>query len=149
MEGRAPGRDSGGREVKPPPAFIRLPPKPPTWMGREAKAEWRRVVPELTRLKLLKPITRGALTAYCEMWQTFVVATGEVHKHGLVVANHSIRKDGSESIWYTANPAVQIQRNAQQALRLWCAEFGLTPAAEGRLQTPEDEPNGEDENPFG
>ena len=51
--GRGNGRDSGGRVVNPGPAFRRLPPKPPTWLSREAAAEWKRVVPGLQRLDLL------------------------------------------------------------------------------------------------
>ncbi|MFI6583552.1 hypothetical protein [Embleya sp. NPDC050493] len=54
VEGRSPGRDSGGRPVAPHPAYTRPPPAAPIWLPCEAAAEWRRVVPELQRLKFLK-----------------------------------------------------------------------------------------------
>lgn len=148
VEGRSPGRDSGGREVKPTPGFVRLPPDAPAWLGEVARAQWDLVVPELSRLQLLKPIDGAALAAYCEMVQTFVQATEDVHERGLVVENRSVKKDGTESTWFTANPAVAVQRNAQAAIRAWCSEFGLTPAAEGKVVGGggDDE---EDDNPFG
>lgn len=147
IEGRSPGRDSGGRPVSGPPAFRRLPPEAPPWLGEEARAEWDRVVPELARLELTKPIDRAALVAYCEMWEVFVRASAEVRERGLTVENHSVKKDGTESVWYTANPAVAVQRNAQAALRGWAAEFGLTPSAEQKVGGKDGDGDGED-NPF-
>jgi len=76
-----------------------------------------------------------ALASYCEMVDLFITATAQVHESGLVVENRSLRKDGTESVWFTANPAVTVQRNAQAAIRSWCSEFGLTPAAEMKLAT--------------
>lgn len=149
VEGRSPGRDSGGREVKQPPAFKRIPPEPPEWLGETARQVWDRTVPELSRLDLLKPVDGPALAAYCEMVELFVTATKEVHSNGLTVENRSTRKDGTESVWFTANPAVGVQRNAQSAIRAWCAEFGLTPAAEMKLATGGDNDGAEDEDPFG
>lgn len=146
LEGRGNGRDSGGRKIAEPPGFVRLPPEAPDHLGEHARAEWERVVPELQRLRLVKPVDRAALTAYCEMWDTFVRATDDVHERGLVVENRSVKKDGTESTWFTANPAVAVQRNAQAAIRAWCSEFGLTPAAEGKLSTPEATDG--DANPF-
>jgi len=136
LEGRAEGRDSGGREVPATPGFVRLAPEPPTWLGDHARAMWELVVPELQRLQLVKPIDAASLSAYCEMWELFVTATDEVHRSGLVVKNRSVKKDGTESVWYTQNPAVGIQTKAQAAIRGWAQEFGLSPAAESRVSPP-------------
>lgn len=133
INGRSEGRDSGGRPVAPPPDFRRIPPRAPTWLSREAKAEWKRVVPGLSRLDLTKEEDRAALSAYCETWATFKDAITDVRKRGIVVENRSIRKDGTESVWLTKNPAQAVAERASQQLRMWCAEFGLTPSAEGRI----------------
>lgn len=148
LNGRTDHTDSGGRTVAPAPPFVRLAPDAPAWLGEHARAEWERVVPELQRLGLLKPIDGAALTAYCEMWDVFVRATQEVHATGLVIENHSVKKNGTENTWYTRNPAVEIQRNAQQAVRAWCSEFGLTSAAEAKVSAPAAS-DGEGDNPFG
>lgn len=39
VEGRSPGRDSGGRKVPEPPKFIRQAPDAPDWLDAEALAE--------------------------------------------------------------------------------------------------------------
>jgi phage terminase small subunit len=55
LNGVSPGRDSGGRLVKPTPNFERGCPEPPADLGARALAEWERITPGLDRLNLLKP----------------------------------------------------------------------------------------------
>jgi P27 family predicted phage terminase small subunit len=141
IEGRGPGRDSGGREVKQTPGFTRLPPNAPSWLPAEARAEWKRVVPELARLELLKPVDRAALTAYCLAWDR------------LVTGQKAIKENGGHT--YTdafgnpkKHPAVLITEAASKELRAWAAEFGLTPSAEQRLGKLGADDGEEDSNPF-
>src|ERR1043165_7406112 len=82
INGRGPGVDSGGRKVPETPAFKRLPPEAPDWLPDEARAEWARVVPELARLDLVKPIDRASLTAYCLTWDRLVRAQKEIADDG-------------------------------------------------------------------
>jgi P27 family predicted phage terminase small subunit len=138
LTGRGNGTDSGGRPVKTPPNFRRVAPKPPTWMSREAKAEWQRVVPGLERLDLLKEEDRATLTAYCETWATFVEATRRVRQEGLTIE----AKQGR-----LPNPAVGIARNAGRELRAFGNLFGLSPAAEMALGKVTGD--GDEDNPFG
>ena len=138
LKGRGQGVDSGGRKVKPTPKFRRVSPNPPTWLSREAKAEWKRVIPELQRLELVKGEDRAALAAYCETWAVFVAATRTVQDEGLTID----AKQGT-----LPHPAVGIARNAGKELRAWANQFGLTPSAENALQLPEVTDDGE--NPFG
>lgn len=139
LNGRHQGVDSGGRAVLAPPAFKRVPPAPPTWLSREAKAEWRRVSPGLARLDLVKEEDRAAFATYCETWSEFVQACKTLAAHGsltIVVAQGEI-----------PHPAVTIRRAASQQLRSWAREFGLTPAAENSLAT-KGGGDGAEENPF-
>nr|WSS66745.1 phage terminase small subunit P27 family [Streptomyces sp. NBC_01177] len=138
MTGRAPGRDSGGREVKPGPAFVRVPPEAPEWLTEEAAAEWTRVLPGLARLELLKPEDRAALAAYCEAWATFRQATELVQREGLTIE----AKQGT-----LTHPAVGIARAAGREVRAWAAHFGLTPSSEQALSRGADDGDEED-NPF-
>lgn len=148
LNGRSEGRDSGGRKVEPPPPFKRRTPNPPTWMSREAKAEWRRVVPELQRLDLLKESDRAALTAYCETWSTYVRALRDVRRDGFTIENTSYRKDGTSSTWVTKNPAVAVMEKAAAQLRGYAQEFGLTPSAESKLSGLNDGSNDDGDDPF-
>jgi len=124
LHGRGNGRDSGGRPVPETPKFRRVAPRPPTWLSREAAAEWRRVIPELQRLDLVKPEDRAALAAYCETWATYVDAVRTVRREGMTIE----AKQGR-----LAHPCVGIARNTGRELRAWQQQFGLTPAAELKL----------------
>ncbi len=147
LNGRGNGTDSGGRKVKKGPAFKRLPPEPPEWLTREARAEWDRVVPGLTRLDILKEEDRAVLAAYCETWARFVEATQDVQANGLTITNRATRKDGTESEWTTTNPAVGIASAAGKELRAFASQFGLTPSSEAALSKGDDDGD-EDDNPF-
>lgn len=124
LTGRGNGTDSGGRKVAPPPAFRRIAPSPPTWLSREAKAEWRRVAPGLQRLDLLKEEDRASLAAYCETWATWVDAIRTQQREGLIYE----AKQG-----LIPHPSVAIARNAGRELRMWVQQFGLSPSAENGL----------------
>ncbi|KAF0649198.1 MULTISPECIES: phage terminase small subunit P27 family [Streptomyces] len=139
IEGRGPGRDSGGRKVTEPPAFKRLPPEAPEWLPEEARAEWDRVVPELARLDLLKPVDRSALTAYCLTWDRLVQAQREMDADGSVLSENSQGR--------VRHPAVAVIESASKELRAWAAEFGLTPSAEGKVARQGDD-DGDEANPF-
>ncbi|MEU5036568.1 phage terminase small subunit P27 family [Streptomyces rubiginosohelvolus] len=138
LTGRSPGRDSGGREVNPGPAFVRVPPEAPEWLTDEARAEWDRVLPGLARLELLKPEDRAALAAYCEAWATFRQATEVVKREGLTIE----ARQGK-----LTHPAVGIARAAGREVRAWAAHFGLTPSSEQALSRGADDGD-EENNPF-
>jgi P27 family predicted phage terminase small subunit len=140
LEGAAPGRDSGGRKVAPPPPFQRLAPKPPAVLKGEARREWRRVLPELLRLELTKPVDAAALAAYCVTWQRFVEAQTVLDRDGVLINN--------EHGFLVRHPAVPVVEQASRELRQWCSEFGFTPAAESKVARESDVAAGEG-NPFG
>lgn len=125
VNGRGDGKDSGGREVPPTPAFKRIPPNPPSWLSREAKAEWKRIVPELARLELLKTVDRAALTVYVETWATYVEAIREARRGGMSIE--------TESGAVKRNPAIAASHEAAALLRGMAQEFGLTPSSESKL----------------
>lgn len=137
IEGRGNGRDSGGRKVKPPPGFVRLPPDPPDFLDGDALDEWERVVPELQRLQLTKPVDAAALTAYCLAWQRMCDAQRTINAEGLLHENSQGR---------VRHPAVAILESASKDLRAWAHEFGLTPSAEANVSGREDD--GGEGNPF-
>ncbi|MFF5778162.1 phage terminase small subunit P27 family [Streptomyces virginiae] len=139
VEGSRPGRDSGGRKVTEPPAFKRVPPEPPAWLPAEARAEWDRVVPELARLDLLKPVDRSALTAYCLTWDRLVQAQRQMDEDGSVLATNSQGR--------VRHPAVAVIEAASKELRSWAGEFGLTPSAESKVGRQGDD-DGDATNPF-
>lgn len=139
LNGRGNGRDSGGRVVKPTPGFVRLPPARPDWLTGEARRMWDLVVPELTRLQLLKPVDEGSLVAYCLTWQ-------RLHDASLLVARDGLLLETEKGP--VKNPAVLVVEAASKELRAWSSEFGLTPSSESRLGSMKGADGDEDENPF-
>lgn len=139
LNGRADGRDSGGRRVEKPLDFEREPPEMPDWLPDEAKREWERVVPPLAEKGMVKDGDFGSLVSYCmAVWQ-LREAVEELKENG------SLTTPGKESM--KAHPAVAALRNAQSTIRSFAHEFGLTPASEANVSGKDD---GEDEqsNPF-
>jgi P27 family predicted phage terminase small subunit len=140
IEGRRPGKDSGGRPIPEVPAFKRGEPVMPIWLPDEARAEWRRVVPELSLLGLLKLIDGAALVAYCMTWQRFVDACAIVAREGMVVQDD--RQGRAQR-----HPALLTVEAASKELRAWCTQFGMTPSAEQRVAAAKAD-DGQQGNPF-
>jgi P27 family predicted phage terminase small subunit len=122
--GRGDGKDSGGREVKPPPGFIRLPPTKPEYMSSAASAMWDQIVEELQRLQVTKPLDGAALEMACETYARWQAARDMRVSSGLLARN---------SQGEVTAPWVGIEERASKEFRAWCSEFGLTPAAESKI----------------
>lgn len=138
LHGRGEGKDSAGRPVHEGPAFRRVPPEAPEDMTPAARAVWDRVVPELSRLDLLKDGDREVLVTYCEQWAVHEAATRTVRQEGLFI-------DAKQGM--LTHPAVGIQRAAAKELRAIAAHFGLTPSTEQALARGSENDDDED-NPF-
>jgi P27 family predicted phage terminase small subunit len=141
LNGRGGGKDCAGRPIPIPPKFAREAPEPPEWLDGEALAEWRRIVPDLENLDLLKPADRATLTTYCETWARFVDAVAEYKANGLTLINPDSGRVGK-------NPAVAIAEAAATQLRAFANDFGLSPAAERTISTTVKPDGGADLDPF-
>lgn len=149
LNGRGNGKDAAGRPVPVAPKFVRQAPEPPEWLSDEARAEWDRVVPGLEGLDLVKPEDRATLATYCEVWARLVTANADIRTRGLVVENTSTRKDGTESTWFTKNPAVSIAEQAETRLRQYANDFGLSPAGERMIASAPAKSDDSEDDPFG
>lgn len=103
----------------------------PTWLDTEAKAEWRRIVPELERLGLLTKVDRAALAAFCQAWSDYKAAVQAVRQDGKTFL--------TESGYIAKNPMVTIMNEAADRLHKFGQQFGLSPASRTRLHAPKDE----------
>jgi len=96
-------------------------PTAPTWLDREAKAEWRRVSKLLDEMTVLAITDRSALALMCQAWSDFLRLKREVKKEG---------ETFKTSTGYLAkNPKVTIMNEAFQRWYKLMIEFGLTPSA--------------------
>jgi P27 family predicted phage terminase small subunit len=112
----------------------------PRWLEPEAKAEWRRIVPKLSRVGLLTEVDGACLAGYCQAWARWLAAEALVTKVGQVI------KAGSEK--YTTikqNPAVVIALAERTSMLQFGARLGLSPSDRGRMSLREDD---DDADPF-
>jgi len=95
----------------------------PGWLSKHAKAEWRRVMPDLTKRRILTSADLGSLESYC-------IATGQVRDMERLISKESHVVDTDRGP--RAHPAVRIQSDAMTRARLLAAELGLTPVSRSR-----------------
>jgi P27 family predicted phage terminase small subunit len=98
---------------------------PPAWLSKHAKAEWRRVMPELIKRRILTPADVGSLESYC-------VATGRVRDIEKLLRNGIDPK------------LFRMQDQAIKTARQLAAELGLTPVSRSRPSIRDDQ--GEDDS---
>ncbi len=152
LEGNPGQRPLNQNEPKP----KRTKPTCPQWLSKEAKAEWKRIVPELDRLGLLTIVDRAALAGYCESWGEYREAREFIQRNGTSYpiferdASGNVKRDenGKSVLRYMQQvPQVSIANKALANIRAFCAEFGLTPSARGRMTVPgQDSPEDEMES---
>jgi P27 family predicted phage terminase small subunit len=90
-------------------------PRAPTWFSKDAKAEWRRVMPLLIERKILTDADLGCTENYC-------LAIGRVREF-----EKAIQRTG-----VTELALVRAQDKAMQTARQLAAELGLTPVSRSR-----------------
>ena len=123
MRGRKPASIVAGSSP------VNASPKAPSWLSKDARAEWKRVAPILTDRRTLTEADLGTLESYC-------VATGTVremqrllNRDGAIVATDKGPR---------RHPALGVQNAAMTTARLCAAELGLTPVSRSRPAIRED-----------
>jgi len=113
-------------------------PKPPTWLDKEGKAEWNRVVPELDAIGLLAQVDRAIVTLYCDAWSKFMRIAREMNEVGsMAVPDEGHAAKGSQGI--KKHPLWQMYREAGQLCAAHGAKIGLNPHDRQRLKAQERE----------
>jgi P27 family predicted phage terminase small subunit len=107
-------------------------PTMPATLSAEAKAEWRRVVPELERMGTITKLDRGLLIRYCTAWADWLELDGQVTKTGRLVKG----KDGH----WVRNPLWLLRRDAESTVTDLGRQLGLTPDARVRAGVKHEQP---------
>jgi P27 family predicted phage terminase small subunit len=110
--------------VKPPPSS----PEPPDWLHDLAKREWYRILPILENLGLMTDLDVVPLAAYCQAYARLQEVEAQLDTEGFTKTSTR----GSE----TQSTSSVAAKQYMQIIRGYCMEFGLTPSARGRMQTP-------------
>lgn len=111
-------------------------PNAPTWLGKDAKAEWRRVAPIIvTERKTLTLADLATFAAYCS-------AVGEISEAARIIERDGMIFQGASGP--KKHPAVAIKSDAMTQARLLANELGLTPVSRSRPAIRSDGGGGED-----
>jgi P27 family predicted phage terminase small subunit len=105
-------------------------PAPPDELDGEALLEWQRICEELDATGRLDKADRAILCVYVETWATWKAAAAATAKSGAVV-KYSNGVPGQ-------SPFYKTMRETAAQLRKLLSDLGLTPAARGKGDTPDD-----------
>jgi P27 family predicted phage terminase small subunit len=114
-------------------------PAMPRTLPDEAKAEWRRVVPELESIGILATIDRGVLVRYCVAWADWCELARLLERSGKLIKGQK----GN----LVRNPLWLMKRDAEQAIAELARQLGLTPAARLRSGVVHERPVDPEEEP--
>jgi P27 family predicted phage terminase small subunit len=127
---------------EPQPARAAEIPAPPDFLTGYAREEWARIAPELFRLGLLTIVDEPALAAYCTSFATFRTAVETLAKMGEADPVSRALMIKTVKGGATQNPLFLTARQAANDMLRVAAEFGMTPAARSRLNSPFGPPPG-------
>jgi P27 family predicted phage terminase small subunit len=111
-------------EGMPDPPAVAAVPKPPSWLRKDGRAEWRRVAGQLVTLTVLTEVDVAALEGYCAAYDRAVRADRALSKGRLTMLSPQ---------GLIPRPEVAIARTAWAEARRFAQEFGLTPASRSRV----------------
>lgn len=140
LTGRGNGRAADGKIIPVPPAFTRATPEKPEGLNEDAEFLWDLVVAQWEPLNLMRPMDAASLLAACENYARWKQAVRWRYERGLLHTNAA----GT----VCAAPWIGIEEKASREFRAWCAEFGLTPAAENNVAGMKGSGTVENVNPF-
>jgi P27 family predicted phage terminase small subunit len=118
MRGRKPS------STAPAPSPLADVPRPPSYLSKDAKLEWKRMAPLLIlERRTLDVGDMPTFAAYC-------VAAGEVAEASRIIAAEGMTYSGASGP--KRHPAVAIRSDAMKQVRQLAGELGLTPVSRSR-----------------
>jgi len=120
-------------EPKPPP-LLRVP-KPPQHLSADGRKLWANLAPQLFRLSLLTELDLPAFEIACFAYGLYRELSREIRRRHKSFAAY-LKGKNSQTV-----PELTTLKAAFQTFKGYLAEFGLSPAARGRIdvQVPESE----------
>jgi P27 family predicted phage terminase small subunit len=114
-------------------------PKCPSWLPKEAKAEWKRAYALLAPFNILRSTDQAMFAAYCVSWSNWKQAEMIVQKEGQTCREPVVTRSGNPTGDYKirTHPAVAIARQEKQMMQRFASLFGLDPSSRARISTGE------------
>lgn len=110
----------------------------PSHLSPEAKKEWKRVAPELFKIRIISELDRAALAAYCQAygrWVDFEKRIKELNDEGKAQGSKDRGLvDLTPNGFKQMSVYLQISNRAVEQMHKFMAEFGMTPANRARIE---------------
>lgn len=111
-------------EDEPKPRAVRM--HAPGHLSDTAKAEWRRIMPELYRLGLLTVVDRSSLAAYCQAYSDWLDAEEHLIDEGKVLA--------TDKGYKYLNPWWSVRCKSLELMDKFGSRFGFDPSSRSRIK---------------
>jgi len=103
---------------------------PPEYLDQIAKDEFKRIVPELIKLRILKIGDLHNISIYCQAVSNMIQANDHIQQNGFMLTNPL------NGIIYK-NPMAGIFNDSQRQILKYSQEFGLTPMSRTKIDIPD------------
>lgn len=100
----------------------------PAHLLPDAKKEWKRITPELEKMRIISKLDRAALAVYCQAYARWVQAENKLKsmdEDGLV--------DKTRSGYQQISVWLQISNRAVEQMHKFLCEFGMSPSSRSRV----------------
>lgn len=107
------------------PSFRPKAPRCPSWLDRTARREWRRLAPQLEKMRLLTEGDLAAFACYCKAYSDLQKAEEIMRTEGRIFT--------TEKGYMMPHPAVAMANQAMKSIKDFAIQFGFTPSARSRI----------------
>lgn len=122
-----PGKRALNKREPQPEATI---PDCPAHLDDVARAEWGKIVPVLTRMRVLTEADYITLANLCQTYSRWIAAQSELNKVGTAGFLYK-----TSSGYIQVSPLLTIVNTCVDQLTKLCREFGLTPSSRSGIRT--------------
>ncbi|MCY8276479.1 phage terminase small subunit P27 family [Bacillus inaquosorum] len=108
--------------------------KPPTWLDKVGKKEFKRVAAILTEVEIITEADISMLAAYCNAYSQYVSISKIIEEDGIMVHTEGKDEDGKPiKLVGEEHPLLKRQKNYFDQMKSAANDFGLTPSARAKL----------------
>ena len=103
--------------------------KPPSWLDKDAKREYKRITAALADLDMLRATDVGVLASYAVAYSRWIAAEKRIATEGTVIK--VLGSQGQEK--YVKHPALLVSSEAQKQMLRAGSLLGLNPVDRGKI----------------
>lgn len=107
---------------------------PPTWLSTEAKKEYKRIVPLLSKLPIAS-LDLASVEMYCDFYSKYKKMSLAVEKEGETIIEYGARGDEKSKV----NPKYTVMKDSASMVRTLSGNLGMTIDSRMRIVVPKKE----------